>query len=221
MNNNRFTRLKICGIRSIEEIEELKDLPIDYFGCIFVSKSPRFVSNELAKKITEITHSAGKKTVGVFLDEKIKNIVDIIKKTDIDTVQLHGGETPEYCEELYLELEEYEKEYNKKIKIWKAFSVKDSLPEIKEYSKYIEFPLFDAKGVNAGGNGIIFDWGILSSMEKCSFILAGGLEKENIAKALSYSPAILDVNSKVEINNRKNRKLIEGVISEIKNKNLQ
>ena len=221
MNNNRFTRLKICGIRSIEEIQELKDLPIDYFGCIFVSKSPRFVSNELAKKITEIAHSAGKKTVGVFLDEKIKNIVDIIKKTDIDTVQLHGGETPEYCEELYLELEEYEKEYNKKIKIWKAFSVKDSLPEIKEYSKYIEFSLFDAKGVNAGGNGIIFDWGILSSMEKCSFILAGGLEKENIAKALSYSPAILDVNSKVEINNRKNRKLIEEVISEIKNKNLQ
>ena len=212
MNNNRFTRLKICGIRSIEEIEELKDLPIDYFGCIFVSKSPRFVSNELAKKITEITHSAGKKTVGVFLDEKIKNIVDIIKKTDIDTVQLHGNETPEYCEELYLKLEEYEKEYNKKIKIWKAFSVKDSL---------LEFPLFDAKGVNAGGNGIIFDWSILSSMEKCSFILAGGLEKENIAKALSYSPAILDVNSKVEINNRKNRKLIEGVISEIKNKNLQ
>ena len=221
MNNNRFTRLKICGIRSIEEIQELKDLPIDYFGCIFVSKSPRFVSNELAKKITKIAHSVGKKTVGVFLDEKIENIVDIIKKTDIDTIQLHGGETPEYCEELYLKLEEYEKEYNKKIKIWKAFSVKDSLPEIKEYSKYIEFPLFDAKGVNAGGNGIIFDWGILSSMEKCSFILAGGLEKENIAKALSYSPAILDVNSKVEINNRKNRKLIEGVISEIKNKNLQ
>ncbi len=221
MNNNRFTRLKICGIRSIEEIEELKDLSIDYFGCIFVSKSPRFVSNELAKKITEIVHSVEKKTVGVFLDEKIENIVDIIKKTDIDTVQLHGGETPEYCEELYLELEEYEKKYSKKIKIWKAFSIKDSLPEIKEYSKYIEFPLFDAKGVNAGGNGIIFDWSILSSMEKCSFILAGGLEKENIAEALSYSPAILDVNSKVEINNRKNRKLIEEVISEIKNKNLQ
>ena len=221
MNNNRFTRLKICGIRSIEEIEELKDLPIDYFGCIFVSKSPRFISNELAGEITKIAHSAGKKTVGVFLDDKIENIVDIIKKTDIDTVQLHGKETPEYCKELYLKLEEYEKEYNKKIKIWKAFSVKDSLPEIKEYSKYIEFPLFDAKGVNAGGNGIIFDWSILNNMEKCSFILAGGLEKENIAEALSYSPAILDVNSKVEINNRKNRKLIEGVISEIKNKNLQ
>ena len=54
-------------------------------------------------------------------------------------------------------------------------------------------------------------------MEEYSFILAGGLEKENIAEALSYSPAILDVNSKVEINNRKNRKLIEEVISEIRN----
>ena len=221
MNNNRFTRLKICGIRSIEEIEELKDLPVNYFGCIFVSKSPRFVSNELAKKITEIAHSAEKKTVGVFLDEKVENIINIIKKTDIDIVQLHGNETPEYCKELYLKLEEYEKEYNKKIKIWKAFSVKNSLPETKEYSKYIEFPLFDAKGVNAGGNGIVFDWNILSSMEEYSFILAGGLEKENIAEALSYNPAILDVNSKVEVDNRKNRKLIEEVISEIRNKNLQ
>ena len=98
--------------------------------------------------------------------------------------------------------------------------MKDSLPEIKEYNKYIEFPLFDAKGVNAGGNGIVFDWNILSNMEEYSFILAGGLEKENIAEALSYSPAILDVNSKVEINNRKNRKLIEEVISKIRNKNL-
>jgi len=218
MNNNRFTRLKICGIRSIEEIQELKDLPIDYFGCIFVSKSPRFVSNELAKEITGIVHSAGKKTVGVFLDEKIENIVDIIKKTDIDTIQLHGGETPEYCKELYLKLEEYEKEYNKKIKKLQIKIGNHSLPEIKEYSKYIEFPLFDAKGVNAGGNGIVFDWNILGSMEEYSFILAGGLEKENIAEALSYSPAILDVNSKVEINNRKNRKLIEEVITEIRNK---
>ena len=58
-------------------------------------------------------------------------------------------------------------------------------------------------------------------MEEYSFILAGGLEKENIAEALSYNPAILDINSKVEINNRKNRKLIEEVISKIINKNLQ
>ena len=52
MNNNRFTRLKICGIRSIEEIEELKDLPINYFGCIFVSKIPIFVYIDLAKNFT-------------------------------------------------------------------------------------------------------------------------------------------------------------------------
>ena len=58
-------------------------------------------------------------------------------------------------------------------------------------------------------------------MEEYSFILAGGLEKEIIAEALSYSPAILDVNSKVEVDNRKNRKLIEEVITEIRNKNLQ
>ena len=61
----KVIKLKVCGIRSIEEIEELKSLDIDYFGCIF-AKSPRQVSVELAREITEIAHKAGKKTVGVF-----------------------------------------------------------------------------------------------------------------------------------------------------------
>ena len=59
------TQLKICGIRSLSEIQELKDLPIDYFGCIFAPKSPRCVSVSLAKEITKVAHSVGKQTVGV------------------------------------------------------------------------------------------------------------------------------------------------------------
>jgi len=74
MNNNRFTRLKICGIRSIEEIEELKDLSIDYFGCIFVSKSPRFVSNELAKKLLKLHIQQKKRQLEFFLMKRLKTL---------------------------------------------------------------------------------------------------------------------------------------------------
>lgn len=219
------TKLKVCGIRSIAEINELKTLDIDYFGCIFV-ESQRQVNVELAAKITRTAHRHGKMTVGVFVNMMIENIVKIVKETEIDVVQLHGDESVEYCIELTKKLEKlYRKKCSKKhknfpnkTKLWKVFSVIDELPDISDYEPYIEYPLFDAKGKNRGGNGVIFDWNTLKNLEKYSFVLAGGLSIENIQKALEYKPAILDVNSKVEINNKKNKKLVEEIVNLIKNK---
>lgn len=209
------TLLKICGIRSIEEILELQNLDIDYFGCIF-AKSPRQVNVDLAKEITEIVHKNNKKTVGVFVNETIENILTIINETNINNIQLHGNETPEYCEELFNKIKKINNNLNKNIKLWKVFSVKNELPNISPYLPFIEYPLFDTKGENKGGNGIIFDWNILNDLGNQKFILAGGLSNENIEEALTYNPVILDVNSKVEINDRKNKKLIEEVISLIR-----
>ena len=196
----KVIKLKVCGIRSIEEIEELKSLDIDYFGCIF-AKSPRQVSVELAREISEIAHKA----------ESVKNILEIVAKTGIDCVQLHGSETPEYCLELSKKFDKMNSD--RKINIWKVFLVKDELPNIEDYLGYIEYPLFDAKGENRGGNGITFDWNILKDMKGQKFILAGGLSKENIADALKYSPTILDVNSRVEVGDRKNKGLVEEIIN--------
>ena len=190
----KVIKLKVCGIRSIEEIEELKSLDIDYFGCIF-AKSPRQVSVELAREITEIAHKAGKKTVGVFVNESVENILEIVAKTGIDCVQLHGSETPEYCLELSKKFDKMNSD--RKINIWKVFLVKDELPNIED----------------RGGNGITFDWNILKDLKGQKFILAGGLSKENIANALEYSPTILDVNSRVEVGNRKNKGLVEEIIN--------
>lgn len=208
------TLLKICGIRSLDEILELQNLNIDFFGCIF-AKSPRQVNIDLAKEITEITHKKMKKTVGVFVNETIEKIVTIISQTGIDKIQLHGNETPEYCEELFNKIEKINKQFNKNIKLWKVFSVKNELPNISPYLPFIEYPLFDTKGENKGGNGIIFDWNILNNLGNQKFILAGGLSNENIEEALTYNPVILDVNSKVEINDRKNKDLIKHIIKTI------
>ena len=219
------TKLKVCGIRNITEINELKTLDIDYFGCIF-AESQRQVDSELAAKITRIAHRHGKKTVGVFVNAMIENVVKIVEETDIDIVQLHGDESVEYCMELIQKLEKlYEKNcfrkrknFPAKTKLWKVFGVTDELPNIADYKPYIEYPLFDAKGVNRGGNGIVFDWNILKKLEKYSFVLAGGLSIENIQKALEYKPTILDINSKVEVNNRKNKKLVENIVNLVKKK---
>ncbi len=212
-NNRNNILLKICGIRSLEEIEELKNLEIDFFGCIF-AQSPRRVDINLAKNISDIAHFNNKKTVGVFVNESIENIVSIVEKTNIDRIQLHGNETPEYCNKLLKEVQKTN--YGSDVKLWKVFSVKNQLPDMTSYLPYIEYPLFDTKGENKGGNGIIFDWNILKELKNQKFILAGGLSIENIAEALRYNPSILDVNSKVEVNDRKNKKIIEEVINIVK-----
>ena len=201
------TKLKICGIRSVAEIEALGDLTIDYFGCIFATNSKRYVSIDLATSIVEKIHQAGKQAVGVFVDTPLQVIQQTIAATKIDIVQLHGSESPLYCQTLQQE----------GITLWKAFAVWDTLTDISAYLPYIQYPLFDTKGTNKGGNGIAFQWEVLKGMSAYSFVLAGGIEENNLQEALSYQPAILDVNSKVEINDRKNRRLIQRLIEKLAN----
>ena len=196
-----MSKLKVCGIRSMEEILELAELDIDYFGCIF-AKSPRQVSADLAKKITETAHQYNKKTVGVFVNSSVDEIREIRNAAKLDIIQLHGDESPNFCKKLGGT-------------IWKVFRVFDKIPDILPYKEYIEYPLFDTKGKEHGGNGIVFDWSILENLNY-PYILAGGLSEKNIKDALKYNPAVLDVNSRVEINNRKDKKLILDIINIVK-----
>lgn len=220
------TLLKVCGIRSVEEMEELKELDIDYIGCIF-AESPRRVNIEVSSQIVQLAHKNGKKVVGVFVNAMIRDVVRIVEALKLDVVQLHGNETAEYCEELKKaferiyknhlnELENETKNIRNKTKIWKTFKVEDKLPNINDYKSLIEYPLFETKGEKAGGNGEIFDWKILKGVNPYSFVLAGGISPKNIEVALFYKPAVVDVNSKVEINDRKDRKLVEEVIKVVK-----
>ena len=199
------TALKICGIRTLKEIQDLKDLPIDYFGCIFAPKSPRCVSMTLAKEITEVAHSEGKQTVGVFVNASLEQIADTVNLTGIDVVQLHGEESPDICKMLT----------TKGITVWKAFSIKDKLLPMEDYLPYMDLPLLDTKGVSEGGNGLVFNWQLLEGLPSYSFILAGGVSEENVQEALRYKPTIIDVNSKVEQGDRKSRPLIEKLIEKI------
>ena len=196
-----MNKIKICGIRSLEEIKELAKLNIDYFGCIF-AKSPRQVDLDLAKQISEIAHLNNKKIVGVFVNSTLDEINSARNNCNLDIIQLHGDESPEFCEELGGN-------------IWKVFRVYDNIPDFSAYLDFIEYPLFDTKGTDYGGNGIIFDWKILEKIDY-PYILAGGLSVQNIRKAKKYTPAIFYINSKVEINNRKSKELIMDIINIIK-----
>ena len=130
--------------------------------------------------------------VGVFVNEKIENIVEIVKKCKLDLVQLHGDETPEYINELKSKL-------NTNVQIINSIRVKDS-DSLLNLNKYnADFFHFDTFSKDVyGGTGKQFDHSLLKNIPKPYFI-AGGLNNENIDTALALKPYALDFNSGIEI----------------------
>ena len=185
-------KFKICGMKYQDNIKSVADLQPDYLGFIFYEKSKRNFVN----KIPEISYEI--KKTGVFVDASIEFILKKIKDHKLKAVQLHGYESPDFCKELF----------KKQIEIIKVFSVDDNFDfeVLNNYEGVCDYFLFDTKGKERGGNGIIFNWEILKKYPlKKPYFLSGGIglnEVENLkvflkSKASKYCYA-LDVNSKFE-----------------------
>lgn len=188
MAKNKDMKLKICGMKYHENILEVSQLLPDYLGFIFYVKSSRYFDGE----IPEIPKSI--KKVGVFVNANLDEINSKIKKYDLDLIQLHGNETPEFCKNLKQD----------KIEIIKVFSVDDDFDfsELEPFEEVCDYFLFDTKGKLHGGNGITFNWQILENYKSQKpLFLSGGIgieEIENIKK-LKLPIFAIDVNSKFEI----------------------
>jgi phosphoribosylanthranilate isomerase len=183
-----MTKLKICGMKYPDNIVEVSQLLPDYLGFIFSENSSRFFDGE----IPEIPKSI--KKVGVFVDATLEEIISKIKKYDLNAVQLHGNETPEFCKNIKQE----------NIEIIKVFSVNDDFDfeVVKPFGAVSDYFLFDTKGKLPGGNGITFNWQILEKYNSIKpFFLSGGIGIEDIEKIKQMNLPIyaIDVNSKFEI----------------------
>ena len=141
-------KLKICGMKHPENIQEVAALEPDYMGFIFYEKTPRFFDAEIPKISDSI------KKTGVFVKAAIAEILAEINEYKLDAIQLHGGESAEFCAELKTVL----KETN--IEIIKVFSVKSEFDfdQLSAFEDHIDYFLFDTKGKHKGGNGETFDW---------------------------------------------------------------
>ena len=180
-------KLKICGLKYPENILEVSTLLPDYMGFIFWKPSSRFFEN----KLPDLPKSIQK--IGVFVDATLEEVTSKIAFYQLDGVQLHGAETPEFCQQL------------KKINstIIKVFSMHDDFDFsiLKEYESVCDYYLFDTKGKFPGGNGIAFNWDILKKYpSKKPFFLSGGIgfEEIEILKKLHLPIHAIDVNSKFE-----------------------
>ena len=177
-------------MREVENVKALLQLPVDYIGFIFYKKSKRYVEKELPK-----IDFQGKEKVGVFVDASVEFILEKSKKFNFVTLQLHGSESPDFCQKL--------KEQN--FKIIKAFSVNDEFDfsKTKKYEASCDYFLFDTKGKLPGGNGFVFDWKILKNYEgEIPFFLSGGINDSQVEEVKSLNISNLhaiDLNSGFEI----------------------
>lgn len=199
--------LKICGMKY--NTAEVASLLPDYLGFIFYEGSPRnYDSQTIPSLPPEI------KKVGVFVNAPVSQVVEKIKKYDLEVVQLHGEETKEYIQEL-TKLATTEAIDN--LGIWKVFSIKDrfDFSILKTYEEVVDAFLFDTKGKEKGGNGYIFNWSILKEYpSKKPIILSGGIGLTEVGALHDIFktdlPIIaIDVNSKLE--DRPGVKNIENV----------
>lgn len=186
-------------MKTPENIKGIGKLKPNFFGFIFYENSVRNFTDD---SIVSIPKTIRK--VGVFVNEKLSNIVFIIQKYDLDYIQLHGNETESYCLEITRQL--IENKLN--TKIIKSFSIDENFDfSIVNNYELVDYFLFDTKGKYPGGNGTKFNWKILEKyhLEK-PYFLSGGIglnDIEDIKKFLK-TPAskhcfALDVNSQFEI----------------------
>ena len=182
-------------------IAEVAALQPDYLGFIFYDKSPRFFYVDIPSL------PPGIKKVGVFVDASLEEILEKIKKYDLNVVQLHGDESEDFCEQLNEGLDCTRLDKGGTIEIWKVFSIKDkfNFDVLKPFENVVDKFLFDTKGKDKGGNGYTFNWKILKNYpSKKPFILSGGIGLEEIAELKEFLKTDLpihaiDVNSKFEM----------------------
>jgi phosphoribosylanthranilate isomerase len=188
-----MTLVKICGITNLADARHAIDCGADQLGFNFYEKSVRSVPLEDARKIV-LALPVGCVTIGVFVNKKADEVLDIVDFVGLDGIQLHGDEDFEYSKELMRRTEKF---------IIKAFRVSSQIVVEDAKRMTVPYTLLDAYSPNAlGGTGMQFDWNIASDVSFLrpeSLYLAGGLNPENVADAIRIvRPYAVDVASGVE-----------------------
>lgn len=184
-------RIKICGITNEDDARLAVDAGADALGFVFCAGSPRLVAPPLVAEITR--HLPGRVLrVGVFRDAAPTTILHTVSACRLDAVQLHGDESPEFCDALA------------PFPVWKAFRVRsrDVLQQLAAYRDMTAAWLLDGfvEG-QAGGTGATFNWDLAVEATQLAhpIVLAGGLTPENVAEAIDLvAPNVVDVSSGVE-----------------------
>lgn len=193
-------KIKICGLSRLEDIEAVNRSQPDYIGFVF-AKSRRQVTFDQAQVLKQHLDKSIQ-AVGVFVDEKIDNIIHLVNEHIIDMVQLHGHESQEYINELKEKIEN---------PIMKAIRIQQE-SDLINLPDHVDYYLLD--GIDPG-SGQSFNWDWIQQFHK-PFFLAGGINIENVDEALKIQCLGLDVSSGVETDGKKDPLKIEQIVRRVK-----
>ena len=192
-------KVKMCGISKVETIPAVVEAKPDYMGLVF-APSKRQVTVEQAKTLVEALHKQCKeqndtvsiKTVGVFVNETLDNLVTIANEANLDVVQLHGDEDEAFIQSL---------KERTNVEVWKAIQIRSAADAEAWIDSSADMLLFDAYHKDErGGTGDVFDWSCLDTFER-PFMLAGGIDSTNVARAIrTVRPYGIDISSGIETN---------------------
>jgi len=185
-------KVKICGITSLEDARFCAGSGADYLGFIQHPSSPRYISAHQSKEIIEWIH--GVETIGVFVNVDAETVNQDSKISGFDLVQLHGDESPSYCQRIILPV-------IKSIAVDSHTTTRKLFRTLTEYETCVDAFLLDTWHPElSGGTGTSFDWTIVKSLVRdFRIILAGGLNPDNVQEALqTTSPWGVDVSSGLE-----------------------
>ena len=209
-------KVKMCGISKVETIPAVVEAKPDYMGLVF-APSKRQVTVDQAKTLVEELHKQYTKrynngteqsnndeikTVGVFVNETLDNLVTIAKETNLDAVQLHGDEDEAFIQSL---------KERTNVGVWKAVQIRSAADAEAWIDSSADMLLFDAYHKDErGGTGEVFDWSCLDEFER-PFILAGGIDSTNVARAIrTVRPYGIDISSGIETDGVKDNEKIKA-----------
>lgn len=215
-------KVKMCGISKVETIPAVVEAKPDYMGLVF-APSKRQVTVDQAKTLVEELHRgyAQKygsdtehdkndtiKTVGVFVNETVDNLITIANEANLDAVQLHGDEDEAFIQSL---------KERTNVEVWKAIQIRTAADTEKWIDSSADMLLFDAYHKDErGGTGEVFDWSSLDAFER-PFMLAGGIDSTNVARAIrTVRPYGIDISSGIETNGVKDDEKITAFTKIVK-----
>lgn len=209
-------KVKMCGISKVETIPAVVEAKPDYMGLVF-APSKRQVTVDQAKTLVEELHKQYTKrynngaeqsnndeikTVGVFVNETLENLVTIATEVNLDAVQLHGDEDEAFIQSLKERIN---------VEVWKAVQIRSAADAEAWIDSSADMLLFDAYHKDErGGTGEVFDWSCLDEFER-PFMLAGGIDSTNVARAIrTVRPYGIDISSGIETDGVKDDEKIKA-----------
>ena len=198
-----MVKIKICGIKRLEDIEIVNRYKPDYIGFVFAD-SKRKVSHDLAKELRNNLDS-DIIPVGVFVDSPQDEILKLFDEEIIEIAQLHGSESEQFILDL-------KKKTNGELKIINAIEMTQEVDLLEYNDSNSDYLLLDS----GKGSGKTFDWSLIRKDIKKEFFLAGGLNSKNVTRAIDeFKPYAIDLSSSLETDGFKDENKIKEIMEVI------